>query len=48
MARMNLDSKLAVLVAPAPEQVLEWQAFMKRRLKQVRVIPQTHKMLNQL
>jgi organic radical activating enzyme len=34
--------------APTPEQVLNWQALMKRELKQVRVIPQTHKMLNQL
>jgi organic radical activating enzyme len=36
------------VVAPSPEQVLEWQALMKRFIKQVRVIPQTHKMLNQL
>lgn len=48
IAQMKLDKTLKVLVAPAPEQVLEWQALMKRRLKQVRVIPQTHKMLNQL
>ena len=34
--------------APTPAQVLHWQALMKRELKQVRVIPQTHKMLNQL
>ncbi len=34
--------------APAPEQVLEWQALMKKFVKQVRVIPQTHKMLNQM
>ncbi|MFM2064971.1 MAG: hypothetical protein RLZZ507_4642 [Cyanobacteriota bacterium] len=34
--------------APTPDQVLEWQALMKRFVKQVRVIPQTHKMLNQL
>lgn len=34
--------------APTPEQVLNWQAMMKRELKRVRVIPQTHKMLNQL
>jgi len=36
------------VLAPAPEQVLMWQALMKRFVKQVRVIPQTHKMLNQL
>lgn len=35
-------------LAPSPEQVLHWQASMKRLVKQVRVIPQTHKMLNQL
>lgn len=34
--------------APTPAQVLEWQALMKRSLKQVRVVPQTHKMLGQL
>lgn len=34
--------------APTPTQVLTWQAQMKRSLKQVRVVPQTHKMLNQL
>jgi hypothetical protein len=27
---------------------LVWQALMKRSLFQVRVIPQTHKMINQL
>lgn len=34
--------------APIPAQVLTWQAEMKRALKHVRVVPQTHKMLNQL
>jgi 7-carboxy-7-deazaguanine synthase len=34
--------------APDPERVLSWQALMKRHLKQVRVIPQTHKMIGQL
>jgi organic radical activating enzyme len=34
--------------APTPAQVLNWQAMMKRELKRVRVIPQTHKMLNQM
>lgn len=33
---------------PSPQQVLAWQTAMKRMLKQVRVVPQTHKMLNQL
>lgn len=36
------------LSAPAPEKVLAWQGMMKRWLKPVRVIPQTHKMLGQL
>jgi 7-carboxy-7-deazaguanine synthase len=36
------------VLAPAPEQVLTWQALMKQFVPQVRVIPQTHKMLNQL
>lgn len=33
--------------APLPEQVLTWQTLMKRQLKHVRVVPQTHKMLGQ-
>lgn len=36
------------VLAPTPEKVLMWQALMKQLLAQVRVIPQTHKMLNQL
>lgn len=36
------------VLAPSPEQVLTMQAKMKRSLKQVRVVPQTHKMMNQL
>ncbi|MBF2064210.1 MAG: 7-carboxy-7-deazaguanine synthase QueE [Calothrix sp. C42_A2020_038] len=36
------------ITAPSPDQVLVWQGIMKRIVKQVRVIPQTHKMLNQL
>jgi organic radical activating enzyme len=36
------------VLAPSPEQVLTWQAKMKRSLKQVRVVPQTHKMMHQL
>lgn len=38
----------AELLPPSPEQVLTWQALMKRYLKQVRVIPQTHKAIGQL
>lgn len=37
-----------LMLAPTPAQVLDWQAQMKRALKSVRAIPQTHKMLNQL
>lgn len=36
------------MTAPAPEQVLAWQTKIKRTLKQVRVIPQTHKWIGQL
>ncbi|WP_414550332.1 7-carboxy-7-deazaguanine synthase QueE [Anabaena sp. CCY 0017] len=36
------------VLAPTPEQVLTWQALMKQFIPHVRVIPQTHKMLNQL
>ncbi len=36
------------LTAPTPAQVLAWQALMKEYVPQVRVIPQTHKMLGQL
>lgn len=33
---------------PTPAQVLAWQALLKQSLTQVRVIPQTHKFLDQL
>lgn len=36
------------LTAPHPAQVLAWQAVMKEYLPQIRVVPQTHKMLGQL
>lgn len=36
------------LTAPTPTQVLDWQAVMKEYLPQIRVVPQTHKMLGQL
>jgi 7-carboxy-7-deazaguanine synthase len=36
------------LTAPTPTQVLAWQALMKEYLLQIRVVPQTHKMLGQL
>ncbi|MGD1902176.1 MAG: 7-carboxy-7-deazaguanine synthase QueE [Geitlerinemataceae cyanobacterium] len=35
-------------LAPSPQQVLDWQYSLKRSLDDVRVIPQTHKMLGQL
>lgn len=44
---LQLPDHLPVLAA-TPEQVLEWQALLKRRLKSVRVIPQTHKLIGQL
>ncbi|MBW4622404.1 MAG: 7-carboxy-7-deazaguanine synthase QueE [Cyanosarcina radialis HA8281-LM2] len=37
-----------LILPPPPDRVLAWQALMKRDLKQVRVIPQTHKMIKQL
>ncbi|BAY07349.1 7-carboxy-7-deazaguanine synthase QueE [Calothrix sp. NIES-2098] len=36
------------ILAPSPDQVLKWQALMKKFVPHVRVVPQTHKMLNQL
>ncbi len=33
--------------APTPAQVLDWQALCKQTLAQVRVIPQTHKLIGQ-
>lgn len=36
------------LIAPTPKQVINWQTLMKKFLKSVRVVPQTHKMINQL
>lgn len=36
------------MTAPTPDQVLQWQAQMKQTLKTVRVIPQTHKFIQQL
>lgn len=36
------------MTAPTPDQVLTWQTKVKRTLKQVRVIPQTHKWIGQL
>lgn len=43
-----LDSDNELILTPTPAQVLTWQAQMKRALKYVRAIPQTHKMINQL
>lgn len=36
------------LQPPRSEQVLEWQGLMKRQLRQVRVVAQTHKAIGQL
>jgi 7-carboxy-7-deazaguanine synthase len=43
-----VEASTLPLLPPLPEQVLAWQSLMKRTLKQVRVVPQTHKMLGQL
>jgi organic radical activating enzyme len=37
-----------IIQPPTPDKVLEWQSLMKRFVKQVRVVPQSHKMLNQM
>lgn len=42
-----LESSVTLAV-PSPEQVLTWQALVKRSLKSVRVIPQTHKAIGQI
>jgi organic radical activating enzyme len=44
----TLEQSKFTVVAPTPYQVLSWQAMMKEFIKDVRVIPQTHKMMNQL
>ena len=33
---------------PTPEQILRWQGLAKQSLKNVRVIPQTHKIMGQI
>ncbi len=43
-----IDVSEKPMFTPTPEQVLTWQALMKKWIKQVRVVPQTHKMLQQL
>jgi organic radical activating enzyme len=43
-----LEESIQPVLPPSPEQVLAWQSLMKRTLKQVRVVPQTHKMMGQL
>lgn len=47
---IDLSHKLgsAPVLAPDPHQLLAWQGLMKRSLKQVRAIAQTHKMIGQL
>lgn len=46
--KLQKDKLQKPMLPPTPEQVLEWQGLMKRELKQVRVVAQTHKMMNQL
>lgn len=41
-------SEHSPIQAPTPAQVLSWQAFTKQFLPSVRVVPQTHKMIQQL
>ncbi|MCL6520650.1 MAG: 7-carboxy-7-deazaguanine synthase QueE [Armatimonadetes bacterium] len=36
------------IMPPSPKQMLEWQSLCKRYLRDVRVIPQTHKLIGQL
>jgi organic radical activating enzyme len=43
-----LEASNHVGLPPSPEQVLAWQAVLKRSLSSVRVVPQTHKMIGQL
>lgn len=38
----------AVRQPPTPAQILSWQALAKKQIKQVRVVPQTHKLIGQL
>jgi 7-carboxy-7-deazaguanine synthase len=44
---ISTPSGSALSDAPDPAQVLKWQVLMKQKLKDVRVIPQTHKMIGQ-
>ena len=37
-----------LISSPSPKQILIWQVLMKEFVKEVRVLPQTHKILNQL
>jgi 7-carboxy-7-deazaguanine synthase len=43
-----LEESNRLVLPPSPEQVLAWQALMKRTLSCVRVVPQTHKAIGQL
>ena len=43
-----LEESKPMVLPPSPEQMLRWQALMKRTLASVRVVPQTHKMIGQL
>lgn len=43
-----LETASRPILSPSPEQVLSWQALMKRTLSSVRVVPQTHKIIGQL
>lgn len=43
-----LETDSRPILSPSPQQVLTWQALMKRTLASVRVVPQTHKIISQL
>lgn len=43
-----LETSHLPIFPPEPAQILAWQALMKRTLSSVRVVPQTHKMIDQL
>ncbi len=44
----HLHPDQTIMYPPRPDQVLAWQGLLKQQLRDVRVIPQTHKFINQL
>ncbi|HEY9599375.1 MAG TPA: 7-carboxy-7-deazaguanine synthase QueE [Cyanophyceae cyanobacterium] len=43
-----LETDSRPILSPSPQQILTWQALLKRTLASVRVVPQTHKIIGQL